>query len=76
MYCTAVKRISISIGHMSFRCENGLPGMKMSLQGDSLFEKKIVENWVEQIVPHQLDMGISVRHGDGLGFIKDLSYST
>ena len=31
----AIKRISME--HMSFKCEDGLPGVKMSLQGDSLF---------------------------------------
>jgi len=35
-----------------------LPGVKMSLQGDSLFERGIVEIWVEQIVSHRLDMGM------------------
>ena len=35
-----------------------LPGVKMSLQGDSLSERGIVGIWVEQIVPHRLDMGM------------------
>ena len=56
MCCNTVKRISISIEHMSSRCENGLLGVKISLQGDSLFESGIVGIWVEQIVPHRPDM--------------------
>ena len=58
MYCNAVKMISIPIEYMSSRCEDGLSGVKMSLQGDSLFERGLVGIWVEQIVPHQLDMGM------------------
>ena len=41
-----------------------LPGVKMSLQEDSLFERGIVGIWVEQNSP------TSARHGDGLGYIK------
>jgi len=44
------------IEHMYFKCEDGLPGVKMSSQGDSLFERGIVGILVEQIVSHLLDM--------------------
>ena len=33
-----------------------LSGVKIGLQGDSLFERGIVGICVEQIVPHRLDM--------------------
>ena len=46
-----MKRISISIEHMSFRCED-------ELKGDFLFGGGLLEFWVEQIVPHRLDMGM------------------
>jgi len=39
-------------------CEDGITGVQMSLQGDSLFERGIVGILVEQIVPHRLDMGM------------------
>ena len=52
-----MKRISISIEHMSSKCEDGLLGVKMAYM-DSLFESGIVGIWVKQIVPHQLDMGM------------------
>ena len=58
MCYNAVKRISISIEHMSFRCEDGFSRAKMSLQGDSFFERGIVRIWVEQILPNRLDMGM------------------
>ena len=58
MCCNAVKRISILIEHMSFRCEDGLLGVKMSLQRDPLLEREIVGICVEQIVPHRLDVGM------------------
>jgi len=48
----------ILMEHMSSRCEDVLPGVKMGLQGNSLFERGIVGIWVEQIVPHRLDMGM------------------
>ena len=32
----------ISMEHMSSKYEDGLPGVKMSLQGNSLFERGIV----------------------------------
>ena len=44
-----MKRISISIKHMTSRYED-------ELKGDSLFEKGIVGIWVEQIVLHRLYM--------------------
>ena len=41
---------------MSSKCEDGLSCVKIT--GDSLFERGIVGIWVEQIVPHRLDMGM------------------
>jgi len=58
----AVKRISME--HMSSICDDDLPGVKMSLQGDSLFERGIVENLGRTNSP------TSARHGDGLKFIR------
>ena len=54
-----VKRISME--HMSFMCEDGFPGVKMSLQENSSFERRIVGIWIEQIVSHWLDMGMVLR---------------
>ena len=61
--CNAVKRISISIEHMSSKCEDGLLGVKMVLQGLFVRER---DCW---------DLGrtnspTSARHRDGLGFIR------
>ena len=50
----AAKRILME--HMSSKCEDGLPGVNMSLQGDSLFERGNCWDLCDQIVPHQLDM--------------------
>ena len=58
-----MKRISISIEYMSSRCEDGLPGVKMSLRGDSLFEGgcwNLRSNKCPTLA----------RHRDGLGFIR------
>jgi len=48
---------------MSSKCEDDLPGVKMSLQGDSLFERGIVGNM-------RINSPTSARHGDGFGFIR------
>ena len=58
----AVKKILVE--HMSSRCIDGISGVKMSLQGDSLFERGIGENLGRTNSP------TSVRHGNGLGFIR------
>jgi len=50
--------------HISSRYEDGLTGVKMSLQGDSLFEGGIVGNLGRTNSP------TSCRHGDGFGFIR------
>jgi len=50
--------------HMSSRCEYAIPGVKMSLEGDSFFEGEIVGNLGRTNSP------TSARHGDGIGFIR------